>query len=154
MRESEWLAEGYETWEGYDPFEDMCGPMYYRQEADGTCRCRMRSTEKSRNSSGAIHGGALMTFADYAIFMFAKKALTGVNAVTVSMNCDFTAAGEPGDVLEATGSVVHETRGMIFVQGIIFTGERTLLNCSAVLKKVRPRAATDGASGVSAFGPE
>jgi len=139
MSEPEWLADGYAKWEGHDPFEDHCGPMFFKERADGSFHCLLQTTEKHRNGSGAIHGGALMTYADYAVFVFARKALEGISAVTVTMNCEFTAAGEPGEVLEATGEVVRETGGMVFVRGTITTGDRVLLNYSSVLKKIRPR---------------
>ena len=42
-------------------------------------------------------------------------------------------------VVESTGEVVHETRKMLFLRGTIFTGERTILRYSGVLKKVGPR---------------
>ena len=39
----------------------------------------------------------------------------------------------------ATGNIVHETGSMVFVRGHIYSGERTILNFSGVLKKLKPR---------------
>lgn len=130
--------KGYSQWEGIDPFEDFVGPLHYK-EVDGENRCAFIVTERHINGQRGLHGGMLMTFADYALFMFARKHLEGQHAVTVSFNSQFTAVSKLGDFVEATGEVVHETRGMLFLRGTVFTADTVLLNFSAVLKKIGPR---------------
>ena len=58
------------------------------------------------NGSGFVHGGALMTFADYTIFVIAREALAGHGSVTVSTNSDFVDAGRAGQLIECRGEVV------------------------------------------------
>lgn len=133
---------GYKTWEeGHDPFEDHVGPFYYREEADGSYRCAFVADARHVNGGGFMHGGMLMTFADYALFVIARPALIPENAhaVTVSFNGDFTSSAYPGDFVEATGEIVHQTKNMIFVRGTIFAADRTLMSFSGVIKKIRPR---------------
>lgn len=136
------LLKGYQTWElGHDPFEDQIGPLYFKEQDDGSYRCAFIADERHVNGGGFMHGGMLMTFADFALFVIARPALLpeGVHAVTVSFSSDFTSSAHPGEFVEATGDIVHETRGMIFVRGTIFTGDRTLMRFSGVIKKIRPK---------------
>lgn len=131
---------GYQKWEGFDPFEEQSGPFYFKQEDDGAYRCAFIAEAKHMNGQGNMHGGALMTFADYAMFVVARPAIENAPAVTVSCNSEFTSAASIGDFIEATGEIVHETGSMVFVRGKISTSGRALLNFSGVLKKLRPRA--------------
>ncbi len=139
MTETDPRLAGYQKWEGFDPFEEQSGPFYFKEEGDGSYRCAFISESKHMNGQGAMHGGALMTFADYAMFVIARPALEGISAVTVSFTSEFTAAAGVDEFVESTGEIVHETGGMVFVRGTIFSGERTLLNYSGVLKKLRSR---------------
>lgn len=131
--------EGYEHWQGHDNFEDFVGPLFYKKEADGQYRCAFVIEDKHVNGQKGVHGGMLMTFADYALFMFARDRLDGARAVTVSFSSDFTSGAREGEFVQSTGEVVHETRGMLFLRGTIFTDDRVLLNYTAVLKKLRPK---------------
>ena len=131
--------KGYEKWEGFDAFEEQSGPFYFKQQPDGSYKCAFIAEAKHMNGQGNMHGGAMMTFADYALFVIAKPAIDGKPSVTVTCNSEFTSAGAIGDFVEATGEIVHETNSMVFVRGKIFVGDRTLLSFSGVLKKMRPR---------------
>ena len=42
-----------------------------------------------------------------------------------------------GDLIEARGEVVRAGGSMVFVRGLITTGERPIANFSAIVKKVR-----------------
>ncbi|MCH7960070.1 MAG: PaaI family thioesterase [Candidatus Hydrogenedentes bacterium] len=128
---------GYSQWEGVDPFEDYIGPLFYKEE-DGIYRCAFVVTRKHVNGQGGLHGGMMMSFADYALFMFARNHLEGGRAVTVTFNAEFASVAQEGEFVEATGEVVHETRGMLFMRGSVFSGDRVILNFSGVLKKLRP----------------
>lgn len=131
--------KGFQKWEGFDPFEEQSGPYYFREEADGTYRCAFISEPKHMNGQGAMHGGAMMTFADYAIFVVARPAIENVASVTLTMNCEFISAAGVGEFIEATGEIVRETGSLVFARGTIFSGDRTILTFSGVLKKIRPR---------------
>ena len=138
MAVAEERLEGYSLWERQDPFEDYVGPLYYKQE-DGQYKCAFVVNENHVNGQKGIHGGMLMTFADFALFIIAQDHLKESRAVTVSFNSEFTAVAHLGDFVQATGEVVHETRGMLFMRGTVFSDEAVLLSFSSVLKKVRPR---------------
>lgn len=137
---SERLA-GFQSWEGgVDPFEDHAGPFYYRKEANGEVTCAFEATPTHCNGGGFLHGGLLMTFADYSLFAIGNDVLNGPS-VTVSFNAEFTAAGRAGEFIEARGEVVQNTGSMVFLRGLVFTRsdgpERVLLNFSGIVKKLR-----------------
>ena len=95
-----------------EPFEDHAGPFYYRMDESGAPVCAMRTEAKHMNGGGFMHGGALMTFADYAIFIFARDHLKDSSSVTATLNADFVGAVPPGALLECRGEV--ELRNVSF----------------------------------------
>lgn len=133
----EW--NGWELIVGGDPYEDLSGPFYMRDEPDGTKRSAFRVETKHLNGGGTIHGGCLMTFADFALFMIAWKELQGVESVTVSLNGEFVGPARLGDLVEATGEVIRSGRSMVFIRGLITCAGEPLLNFSGLIKKLRPR---------------
>ncbi len=125
---------------GNDPFEDHAGPFYYRVGDDGRRVCAMRAEAKHMNGGGFMHGGAIMTFADYCLFVIAKDALTDSRSVTATFNGEFVGAVAPGSLVECTGEVVKAGRRMVFVRGLMTTGGEPVMSFSAVLKKTSARA--------------
>jgi acyl-coenzyme A thioesterase PaaI-like protein len=133
----EWA--GWSTY-GDSPFEDHAGPFYSRLDETGQAVCAFRAGKHHMNGdNGFMHGGCLMTFADYAIFIFAREALAGHGSVTASMNCEFVDAGREGELIECRGEVVRAGASMVFVRGMITAGGRPLLNFSSIIKKLRRR---------------
>ncbi|MCJ9427559.1 PaaI family thioesterase [Kordiimonas marina] len=130
------IAQGYGLWGDEDPFENLIGPFYHKDNGDGTYRSAFISEKRHCNTSGALHGGLLMSFADYALFSIAKKELEG-RCVTVGFNSEFVSAGMEGEMIEAVGEVVRATRSLLFVRGTIFSADRTILTFSGILKRVR-----------------
>jgi acyl-coenzyme A thioesterase PaaI-like protein len=125
-------------WPGLDPFEDQSGPFYFREQADGSVRCAFRAEAKHMNGGGFTHGGALLTFADFALFALAFKELQNHRSVTVSLTGEFTGPSQVGDLIECAGEVVRDG-GLVFIRGLITTSGRPLLNFSGVVKKLKPR---------------
>jgi uncharacterized protein (TIGR00369 family) len=134
IAEGEWA--GWRIW-SRDPFELLSGPFYYRQGEDGAAICAFRAEEKHMNGSGAMHGGALLTFADYALFCIGAEALAGSASVTASLSAEFIDAAKVGEVIEATGEVVRAGGSLVFMRGLISTAGRPLMTFSAIVKKVR-----------------
>lgn len=133
---------GYESWNGHDPFEDHAGPFFFRRHEDGRITCAFEATPTHCNGGGFLHGGMLMTFADYSLFAIGKDVLQGPS-VTVSLTGEFTAAAGSGEFIESRGEIVRNTGSMVFLRGQVFTGqdaeERILLNFSGIVKRVKKR---------------
>ena len=136
VKEGQWA--GWYHWEPVDFFEEHAGPFYCQPEGDGIL-CGFIPEPKNRNGGGNIHGGALMTFADYALFMIAGGMEANVHGVTMTMNCDFVGAGEAGRLLTARGEVVREGGSIVFARGIIEDEGRAVLAFSGTIKKFKPR---------------
>jgi uncharacterized protein (TIGR00369 family) len=124
---------------GEDPFEAHAGPFYYRPDADGRPVCAFRAEHRHMNGGGFMHGGAMMTFADYCIFVFAREALTEQRAVTATFNSEFVGAVLLGSIVECRGEVVKAGRSMVFVRGLMTVEGDPVLAFSATIKKTAPR---------------
>lgn len=136
MADGPW-ADWYH-WEPVDDFEEHAGPFYARPEGQAVV-CGFLPEAKNRNGGGNIHGGSLMTFADYALFMIAGGMEASVHGVTVTMNCEFVGAAEPGRLLTARGEVVRAGFSMVFVRGMIDDDGRNVLAFSGTIKKIARR---------------
>lgn len=137
IAEGEWA--GWSQW-GSDPFEAMSGPFYCRYDEGGRPRTAVRAEVRHMNGSGAMHGGALMTFADYTLFFVCKETLADAPAVTAACNCEFVSAVGAGDLVEGTGEVVKAGRSMIFVRGTLSVRGEPVVAFSAVVKRSGGRA--------------
>ena len=90
---------GWSTWgAGADPYETAIVPFCFKIEA-GRARCAFQPRREHLNGGGTIHGGALMSFADFALFSIAHKGLEGVHAVTLTCNCEVLSAVDVNDVI-------------------------------------------------------
>jgi len=137
VAEGDWA--GWRTWSGGDPFEDQSGPFYFREDDDGAVRCAFRAEPKHMNGGGFMHGGCMMTFADFCLFALAWRVLDGSHAVTVSLNGEFVGPAHVGDLIEATGEVVKAGGSLLFVRGLLTTGGAPMMTFSGVIKKLRAR---------------
>lgn len=130
-----------------DPFEDHVGPFYYRITGDarqaGSVHCVLPTHERHGNYAGGVHGGATLTFADYALCLVAGRAADGGTntafAVTVSIAVEFLDAGRVGLPLEASGEPLQVTGRLAFARGGITQQGRTIALWSGVCRHV-PRA--------------
>ena len=130
---------GWQSWKGSDPFEDQSGPFFFKVLEDGTVHCAFRAERKHMNGGGFMHGGCMLTFADFSLFAFAHKELEGVHSVTVSLNGEFIGPANEGDLIEATGEVIKAGGSLIFLRGLVSTGGKPMLSYSGVVKKVRKK---------------
>jgi len=129
--------KGWMTWSrGADPFETVLGPFCFKEE-NGRVRSAFEPRREHLNGGGHVHGGALMSFADFSLFSIAHKVLDeGVRAVTLSCNCEFISAGTLDGWIESEGEVLRAGRAVIFVRGLISQRGRAVLAFSGALKKI------------------
>jgi uncharacterized protein (TIGR00369 family) len=135
VTKGEWA--GWSWYPGGDPYEDLSGPFYWKRDADGRPRCAFRAEKKHMNGGGFLHGGCVMTFADFALFVIARDDIEGGRAVTATFNGEFVGTAHEGALVECTGEVVKAGRSMVFVRGLIESGGEPVMSFSAVLKKTR-----------------
>jgi uncharacterized protein (TIGR00369 family) len=133
---------GWSRWSD-DAYENLAGPFVFRQEADGSVRCAFRAEQRHMNGGGAMHGGCMMTFADFCLFAFSHPIREGSGEttpmVTISLNGEFVGPAYVGDLVEGRGEVIRAGGSLMFLRGVIETGGRPMMTFSGVIKKVRPR---------------
>ncbi len=133
---AEWA--GWYQWAGHDPFEDATGPFYVKRDERGLV-AGFRPGPANCNSHGTIHGGCLMTFGDYALFMISASSDEGMNAVTVTFNSEFVGPARAGQLLEARGEVIRAGRSLVFARGLITADAEPVLAFSGTMKRSLPR---------------
>lgn len=132
----EWA--GWSSWAGDEPFEDYAGPYYTRRDEAGGIVTGFRLEAKNMNGGGVAHGGALVTFADYSLFMIAAEEMGGGPGVTVSLNSEFLAGPKLGALLTCRGEVSKAGRSLVFVRGMIDDAGAPVLAFSGVIKRLTP----------------
>jgi uncharacterized protein (TIGR00369 family) len=137
VTEGEWA--GWQCYPGGDPFEDLAGPFYFREGPDGRRVCAFRAEKKHMNGGGFLHGGCVMTFADFSLFALAGEAIDGARTVTATFNGEFVGTAHEGDLVECTGEVVKAGKSMVFLRGLITCAGEPVMSFSSVLKKMGPR---------------
>ena len=106
-----------------------------RKDATGRGLCRFIAEPRHMNGGGFMHGGCLLTFADFACFAIAEDVLEGPS-VTVNLSADFLSAARVGDVMEATGEVTRAGGRLIFVRGMVTANGKPALSFTSVLSRV------------------
>jgi len=130
---------GWRTW-SRDSFETHTGPFWHRMEDDGGIRCAFRVEKKHLNGSHNVHGGCFMTFADYCLFAIAGPVLNGPG-VTVGFGCEFLDAAREGELIECEGDITRAGGSLIFLRGVLKSGERSLFTFSGTIKRVKKKPA-------------
>ncbi|TFI58855.1 PaaI family thioesterase [Sphingomonas parva] len=131
---------GWSTWDlpGDGRFASTVGKLLVRAEAPARARVRMFPGEAHTNLSGAMHGGAVMTFIDMAFF--AGGALAGADvAFAVTLDCEtrFLAPGKPGTPLDAEVEILRETGRLVFLRGLLVQDGAAIASFSGTLRKAK-----------------
>jgi len=133
---------GWWTWDLPDDarFHAVIGKLLVREDGPGRAVCRMFPEERHSNLGDIIHGGALLTFVDMALF--AGGRLAGANvirAVTLDLNTRFLSPGRIGVPLDAEVELLRETKRLAFFSGKVRQdGELVAAFTGALRKSSRP----------------
>ncbi len=129
---------GWYHW-NHDPYETRSGPFFMRREDDGTYLSAFRAEDRHMNGAGFMHGGCLLTFADFALFAIATDELGDSNAVTMNLSGDFLGAVQPGALVEARGEVTRGGGKTIFVRGLITGDGEPALSFTGIIRRFSKR---------------
>lgn len=129
---------GWRYWQG-DPFETRSGPFYYRREDDGSYVSAFRAEPRHMNGGGFMHGGCMMTFADFALFAIATDVLAGDHAVTLNLSGDFLGPIASGALVEARGEVTRGGGKTIFVRGLVTGDGQPALSFTGIIRRLARR---------------
>jgi len=119
-----------------ETFSGHAGPFYFRKEGD-SAGVGFFSEPHHMNMGGVVHGGALLTLADMALWDICRREIGVFRGVTVTLNAEFVGAGPLGAFIEATGDVVRAGGKLLFARGIISAKGETLMSFSGTLKRIR-----------------
>lgn len=133
---------GFTKWGGEEPFEDFVGPFFMKIDPEnGKHLAALKIENRHLNGGDFLHGGLLMTFADYALFVIAHTELAGAHGVTVSCQTEFLKGANPiGKYLHAYGEVTRNARSLIFVRGNIIVEDAPddiLATFTGIIKRVK-----------------
>jgi acyl-coenzyme A thioesterase PaaI-like protein len=68
----------------------------------------------------------------------ASRELQGPG-ITVSFGCEFLDAAREGELIECHGEMTRIGGSLIFLRGILKSGDRSLFNFSGTIKRVKKR---------------
>ena len=121
---------GWFSWGDFprSSFAAATGRLLFKPDGPGRGLCRMFPTEEHMNMGGSIHGGAVMSFIDMA--MFAGGLCAGMargHYVTLDLTTHFLARGKAGTPLDAHVELVRQTPRPRLPAGRRAAGRRALL---------------------------
>ncbi len=135
-----------EGWLGFgdipaESFASAIGPLHYRDAGGGVVQVRMHPTPLMLNFGGSIHGGAVMTFIDMAIFSGGRiVGREPGHYVTLDCATHFIARTMAGEPLDAFVRMVGQTRGgHVFMAGHCEQGGQPTHSFTGTLKRIRDR---------------
>lgn len=127
-------SQGWKVFAVTGGFEELVGPLYWRRDDGGAVRYGFRAAARHANPRGVVHGGMLMSFADYVLGSTVWVAVEKRPCATASLNCDFLAAAQVGDWIEGEAAVTRRGASLVFVQATLRTEEREVLTANGVWK--------------------
>ena len=121
----------------FDPAEDHIGPFYYApKESSEVGVYGFKLKDHHCNAMGSVHGGVLMTFADFALCMAATDHYETETCVTVSFACEFLTGASLGQVILSRPRINRKTGSLVFVAGECLVEGGACFSYSAVVKRL------------------
>ncbi len=129
---------GWLTWDvtGPERYNSTIGKLLVRAEGPGRGRCRIFPDTLQTNLGNVVHGGAILTFIDMALF--AGGTLAGLDishSVTLDLSAQFLAPGQPGRPLDCSVELLRETKRLAFMRGLVEQEETIVAAWSGTLRK-------------------
>ncbi len=123
-------------------FAAATGRLLFKPDGPGRATCRIFPTEVHQNMGGSLHGGAVMSFIDMAMFAGGRCAgMAEGHYVTLDMTTHFLARGRPGMPLDAHVELVRQTGGHVFLQGVVKQDGEPCYSFTGTLARIRDRNA-------------
>jgi len=136
---------GWYSWVDFPEgsFASATGRLLFRPDGRGRAICRIHPSERHQNMGGSLHGGAVMSFIDMAMFAGGRCAgMAEGHYVTLDLTTHFLARGRPGVPLDAHVELVKQTRGHVFLQGVVRQDGEACYSFAGTLKRIRDRSAS------------
>tara|TARA_Y100001954_G_scaffold190766_1_gene204984 strand:+ start:326 stop:742 length:417 start_codon:yes stop_codon:yes gene_type:complete len=131
--------KNFEKWYETEPFEDFVGPFFYKKNENNYISA-FECKDHHLNSMGSLHGGMIMSFIDYTMFVVCLETIKQQTFVTVSCSTEFLNSSINDEIIYGDGEITQETKSMIFVKGKIFNNQNKVISTfSGILKKIRSK---------------
>ncbi len=115
--------------------------MIVQPAGEARGRCRIFPDERHTNLGGMLHGGAILTFIDMALFAGGRVAGADTKkAVTLDCAVQFISPGRPGRPLDAEVELLRETGRLAFFRGLVLQGGETVASFTGTLRKPSPKS--------------
>jgi len=119
-------------------FASATGKLLFKPDGPGKARCRIFPTAAMLNMGGSIHGGAVMSFIDMAMFAGGRCAgMAEGHYVTLDCAVHFIARGRDGIPLDALVTLVSQTPGHVFLIGTCEQDGTPTHSFTGTLKRIR-----------------
>ncbi|MEO7603011.1 MAG: PaaI family thioesterase [Sphingomicrobium sp.] len=119
-------------------FAAATGRILFKPDGANRAIVRMFPSQDHMNMGGSIHGGAVMSFIDMSLFAGGLCAgMERSHYVTLDLTTHFLARGQAGKPLNSHVEIVRQTRGHVFLQGVVKQDGENCYSFSGTLKKVR-----------------
>ena len=131
--------EGWYSWGDFprSSFAAATGRLLFKPDGPGRGIARMFPTEDHMTMGGSIHGGAIMSFIDMSLFAGGLCAgMERAHYVTLNLTTHFLARGQAGSPLDSHVELVKQTRGHVFLQGVVKQNGENCYSFIGTLKKV------------------
>jgi uncharacterized protein (TIGR00369 family) len=134
MNQTKQVPTGYELIQNTG-FNAWIGPILgkFSSSQTGPHHFILDLRDEHLNGGGMMHGGLMMAMADSVLGTTVRRA-AGALGSTISLNCDFLAGAGPGERIQAEAVISRMTRSIAFVNGRLYTDEKTLLTASGIWK--------------------
>lgn len=117
-------------------FMRMVGPLW-RKGFGREVRFGLLPEAKHGNHRNIVHGGMLMTLADYGLGSYMAEIVGNQNQVTIQLDVQFNSPAILGEFLEVKTEMTRQTSQLFFLRGLIMSGERVVVSASGIWKSVK-----------------
>jgi len=111
----------------------MIGPFLARRAGEGW-EYGFTPEQRHLNIGGVVHGGMLMSFMDDVLGMTVWESAGRRPVTTVQLNHHFISPGKLGEMVVGRGEVLRATRSVVFIRGMLMSGDRVLVHADGVWK--------------------
>jgi len=132
---------GWSLWRVDDAerFNHVLGELAIQCREDGRVLLRLQPQQRLSNLVGGMHGGALMTFIDVALFVgpMARGDHGALGGATIDLSTQFAGAVDLSRPLDLILEIVRETGRLRFLRGTVEQGDAMIASFMGTVRKPR-----------------
>ncbi len=135
MTPEELTEQGWKSIEA-GGFTGVVGPFWIKNDGDAIAAGLIIEERHCNNHIGTVHGGVVMTFADIGLGCGVSNIMgeKRFGCVTTSLNTQFISVARIGEFIYCEPEIIRKSRQLIFVRGLIKTGDKVIASCEGIWK--------------------